>query len=52
MRRLYVAASFWLNSFPVSMAGGWQTMVIECKRCRCFNDTREPDAGHPDYGRP
>ena len=27
-------------------------MVIECKRCGCFNDTREPNAGYLDYGRP
>jgi len=27
-------------------------MVIECQRCGCFNDTREPNAGYPDYGRP
>lgn len=27
-------------------------MVIECKRCGCFNDTREPNAGYSNHGRP
>lgn len=26
-------------------------MVIECKRCGSFNDTREPRAGYPDHTR-
>jgi len=26
-------------------------MVIECKRCGCFNDTREPNSGYSDDGR-